>query len=272
LAALSEVLWSTKESRNWNNFTPRLISLMQRYNYLGINYAKTAYLVTASSTADLAKKQINVTLKNEFPNPDIRYVLDNNNIEHNPIKYTTPIEFKETTVLKASLFQDDKPVGKTFIDTIIFHKGFARKVNYLTPFNNNYKGDSKTTMINTIRGSKNFHDGQWQAWLVIDMELVVDFEKQESVQEVTVGTLESQGAGINFPTQIKILVSNDGITYKEVGKITRPYTANVSSELKDFKISFEKRNARFVKVIAYNLKKSPKGESSWLFVDEILVN
>jgi len=272
LAALSETLWSTKESRNWNDFTPRLISLMQRYNYLGINYAKSAYLVTASSTADLAKKQINVTLKNEFPNPDIRYVLGDKNIEHNPIKYTSPIEFKETTILKASLFQDDKPVGKTFIDTIIFHKGFAKKVSYLTPFNDNYKGDGKTTMINTVRGSKNFHDGQWQAWLVNDMELVVDLEKQESIQEVTIGALESQGAGVNFPTQIKVLVSNDGLTYKEVGKITRPYAANVSSELKDFKISFEKRNARFVKVIAYNLKKSPKGESSWLFVDEILVN
>jgi len=272
LAALSETLWSTKESRNWNDFTPRLISLMQRYNYLGINYAKSAYLVTASSTANLANKQINVTLKNEFPNPDIRYVLGDKNIEHNPTKYTSPIEFKETTVLKASLFQDDKPVGKTFIDTIIFHKAFAHKVNYLTPYNQSYKGDGPFTMTNTIRGSKNFHDGQWQAWLVNDMEIVVDLEKQESVQEVTIGTLESQGAGVNFPMQIKVLVSNDGITYKEVGKVTRPYAANVSSELKDFKISFEKRNARFVKVIAYNLKKSPKGESSWLFVDEIVVN
>jgi len=272
LAALSETLWSTKESRNWNDFTPRLISLMQRYNYLGINYAKSAYLVTASSTANLSQKQINVTLKNEFPNPDIRYVLGDKNIEHNPVKYTSPIEFKETTILKASLFQDDKPIGKTFTDTIIFHKAVAHKVNYLTPYNQSYKGDGPFTMVNSIRGSKNFHDGQWQAWLVNDMELVVDLEKQESIQEVTLGTLESQGAGVNFPTQIKVLVSNDGLTYKEVGKVTRPYAANVSSELKDFKISFEKRNARFVKVIAYNLKKSPKGESSWLFVDEVLVN
>ena len=127
-------------------------------------------------------------------------------------------------------------------------------------------------MVNTIRGSKNFHDGQWQAWLVNDMEIVIDFEKQESVQEVTVGTLESQGAGINFPTQIKILVSNDSINYKEVGKVSRSYASNPISELKEFKIGFQKQNARFVKIIASNLRKSPKGDSSWLFVDEILVN
>lgn len=271
LAALSEVLWSTKENRNWNDFTTRLFSLLRRYDYLGINYAKSAYLVTAVSSADLDKKQINITLKNEFPNPDIRYVLGNKNIDHNAIKYVTPIEFKETTVLKASLFQNDKPVGKTFTDTIIFHKAVAHKVLYLTPFNDNYKGDGPFTMVNTIRGSKNFHDGQWQAWLVNDMELVVDLDKVESVEELTVGALESQGAGVNFPILIKVLVSTDGIKYKEVGKIERPYAVNPLPELKDFKIGFAKQNVRYVKVIAGNLKKSPKGESSWLFVDEILV-
>jgi hexosaminidase len=271
LAALSEALWSTKESRNWNDFTRRLPFLLQRYNYLGINYAKSAYLVTASSTADLAKKQINITLKNEFPNSDIRYVLGDKNINHNAVKYTSPILFNETTVLKASLFENDQPVGKTLADTIIFHKAVADKVSYLTPYSQNYKGDA-FTMVNTIRGSKNFRDGQWQAWLVNDMELVIDLEKEQSIEQVTIGTLESQGSGVNFPTQIKVLVSNDGMTYKEVGKVMRPYAVNVSSELKDFKINFEKRNARFVKIIAYNLKKNPKGEDSWLFVDEVLVN
>ncbi|WP_029273083.1 beta-N-acetylhexosaminidase [Flavobacterium sp. KJJ] len=272
LAALSEVLWSSKEKRNWNDFTSRLPSLLVRYDYLGINYAKSAYLVTAASTADMAQKQINITLKNEFPNPDIRYVLGDKTLAGNAVKYTTPIQVKETTIVKASLFQNEKLVGKIFTDTIIFHKGVAHKVKYLTPYNNNYKGDGPYTMNNSIRGSKNFHDGQWQAWLVNDMELVVDLEKQESVEQVIIGTLESQGSGVNFPTQIKVLVSNDDITYKEVGKISRPYAVNVNSELKDFKINFGKQNARFIKVIATNLKKSPKGESSWLFVDEILVN
>jgi hexosaminidase len=272
LAALSETLWSTKESRNWNDFTTRLTSLLKRYDYLGINYAKSAYLVTAVSNFDLAKKQINVTLKNEFPNPDIRYVIGDKTIDHHAIKYVSPIEFKETTVFKASLFQNDKPVGKTFTDTIIFHKAVAQKVSYLTPYNQSYKGDGPFCMVNSIRGSKNFHDGQWQAWLVNDMELVVDLGKEDSVEQVILGTLESQGAGVNFPTEVRVFISNDGYKYLQVGKIVRPYAVNPIPELKDFKINFQKQNARFVKVIATNLKKSPKGESSWIFVDEVLVN
>jgi hexosaminidase len=245
---------------------------LKRYDYLGINYAKSAYLVTGSAAADLDKKVINVTLKNEFQNPDIRYVLGDKSIDHQAIKYINPIPFKETTVLKASLFQNDKPIGKTFTDTIVFHKAFGHKVSYLTPYSESYKGDGPFGMVNTIRGSKNFHDGQWQAWLVNDMEILIDLEKVQSIEKVTIGTLESQGAGIYFPTQIKVLVSSDSINYKEVGKIMRPFAVNVNSELKEFKINFEKRDARFVKVIATNLKKSPRGDSSWLFVDEILVN
>ena len=272
LAALSEVLWSTRENRDWNNFTSRVPSLLQRYDYLGINYAKSAYLVTASAVADLDKKAINVTFKNEFPNSDIRYVLGDKNIDNKAIKYVNPIPVHQTTVLKASLFQDNKPVGRVYTDTIVFHKAVGHKVNYATPYNDSYKGDGPLGMVNTIRGSKNFHDGQWQAWLVKDMEIVIDLEIEQSIEKVTVGTLESQGAGIYFPIQVTVLVSKDGTNYKEVGKINRPFAVNVNSELKDFKINFEKQEARFVKVIATNLKKSPTGSSSWLFVDEIVVD
>ncbi|URC11746.1 family 20 glycosylhydrolase [Flavobacterium sp. B183] len=272
LAALSEVLWSTRENRDWNNFTSRLPSLLQRYDYLGINYAKSAYLVTSSAVADLDKNVINVTLKNEFPNSDIRYVLGDKNIDNKAIKYVNPIPVHQTTVLKASLCQDNKPVGRVYTDTIVFHKAVGHKVTYVTRYNDSYKGDGPLGMVNTIRGSKNFHDGQWQAWLVKDMEIVIDLEKEQNIEKVAIGTLESQGAGIYFPIQVTVLVSKDGSNYSEVGKINRPFAVNVNSELKDFKINFEKQEVRFVKVIATNLKKSPTGSSSWLFVDEIVVD
>lgn len=272
LAAMSEVLWSPKEARNWNDFTTRLPSLLARFDYLGINYSKSAYLVSAASKAHLDKKQIKVALKNEFPNADIRYVLDNKKLDNQAIKYTDSITIQGTTILKASLFKEDKPVGKVFTDSIQFHKAVGNKLTFKNPYHENYKADGPFSLVNIIRGSKNFHDGQWQAWLVDDMEVVIDLEKNQSIHQVTLGSLENQGSGIYFPTEIRAFISTDGKTYKEVGKIIRPFAINSNSELKDFKISFEKTNARFVKVIATNLKKSPKGESSFLFFDEILVD
>lgn len=272
LGAMAEVLWSPKAARNWNDFTTRLPSLLARFDYLGINYSKSAYLVSAASKANLDKKQIKVALKNEFPNADIRYVLDNKNLDNQAIKYTDSIAIQGTTILKASLFKEDKPVGKVFTDSIQFHKAVGNKLTFKNPYHENYKADGPLGLVNIIRGSKNFHDGQWQAWLVDDMEVVIDLDKNQSIHQVTLGALENQGSGIYFPTEIKAFISTDGKTYKEVGKIIRPFVINSDSELKDFKISFEKTNARFVKVIATNLKKSPKGESSFLFFDEILID
>ncbi|GGA82473.1 beta-hexosaminidase [Flavobacterium palustre] len=272
LGAMAEVLWSPKAARNWNDFTTRLPSLLVRFDYLGINYSKSAYLVSAASKANLGKKQIKVALKNEFPNADIRYVLDNKNLDNQAIKYTDSIAVTGTTILKASLFKEDKPVGKVFTDSIQFHKAVGNQLIFKTPYHQNYKADGPLGLVNIIRGSKNFHDGQWQAWLVDDMEVVIDLDKSQSIHQVTLGALENQGSGIYFPTEIKAFISTDGKTYKEVGKIIRPFAINSNSELKDFKISFENTNARFVKVIATNLKKSPKGESSFMFFDEILID
>lgn len=272
IAALSETLWSSKEARNWNDFTTRLSSLLERYDYLGINYSKSAYLVSASYTADLSNKKVKLVLKNEFPNADIRYVLADKSSSNNPIQYTDTIMVSGTSIVQASLFKSEKAVGKVFIDTIQFHKAVGSKLTFKKPFNKNYEGDGFLSLVNVVRGSKNFHDGQWQAWLVDDMETVIDLDQTQTIHQVILGSLENQGSGIYFPTEIKAFVSNDGVVYNEVGKITQPFAINSKSELKDFVINFNATTARYVKVIATNLRKSPKGDSSFMFFDEIVIN
>lgn len=41
LSALAEVVWTPRENKNWKGFTQRMQKQFQRYNYRGINYAKT---------------------------------------------------------------------------------------------------------------------------------------------------------------------------------------------------------------------------------------
>ena len=43
LAAMAEVLWSPKETRNWNDFSNRIELFMKRYDQMGINYSKTSF-------------------------------------------------------------------------------------------------------------------------------------------------------------------------------------------------------------------------------------
>ncbi|WP_117882972.1 glycoside hydrolase family 20 protein [Aureibaculum luteum] len=271
LAALSEALWSSKKLRNWNDFSKRIKTQFNRYDELGINYAKSAYLVTSDMDIDLENKSIKMTLQNEFPKSDIRYVLDEDKLNEKATSYNNPIEISKTTLVKASLFENDKPIGKIFMDTIKFHKGVAKVVNYVIPCNDRYTGSGPSTLVNTLRGTKNFHDGQWQAWLNDNMEVVIDLDQPTEIHKVTVGALENQGPGIYYPIKIEVFVSDDGKKFNSVGNLERPYAKNAGSELKDFIVKFDKQQTKYIKVIATNLKRTPAGSGVFLFIDEILV-
>jgi hexosaminidase len=272
LAALSEALWSPKESRNWEDFSSRITSMFKRYELLDINYAKSAYLVMEDVQIDMDTKEVSVGLKNEFTDADIRYSLNDAKLTENAIKYTEPLTIDKTTEIHASLFKDDKPVGVPFNTTIEFHKGVGKKVTYKENYNDRYQGEGKFGLVNTLRGTKNFSDGHWQAWLRKDMEVVIDLEEATPIHQVILGTLENQGPGIYFPTSVAVYISDDGENYKEVGVVKRDFDKNPSFDLKAFEINFEEQSARYVKVVATNLKETLEGGDVWLFVDEILIN
>ena len=56
IAALSEAVWSPKESKDWNNFSSRVKQLFKRYDVKGLNYAKSVYLVSSNSQISLEKQ------------------------------------------------------------------------------------------------------------------------------------------------------------------------------------------------------------------------
>ena len=272
LAALAETVWSSKKLKDWDSFSKRITSMFKRYELLGINYAKSVYLVTADGKMNTGEKVVEVILKNEFPKSDIRYSIDGNELNSESKKYTEPIKITKTTNLKASLFKNNKPIGRELNQTIKFHKGLGKRVIYNEMYSDSYKGVGEFNMINTLRGTKNFRDGQWQAWLDKDMEVVIDLEKETSISQVIVGSMENQGPGIYYPTKIEVFISEDGKKYKIAGSVEKAYAKNAGSELKDFKINFSEQKARFVKVVATSLKQTPTGGSVWLFIDEILID
>ncbi|PCH74807.1 MAG: beta-N-acetylhexosaminidase [Flavobacteriaceae bacterium] len=271
IAALAETVWSPKESRNWDDFSERILTMFQRYEKLNINYAKSVYLITADTKMNLATNQLEVSLQNEFSNADIRYTLDGSPVNEQSNRYEKPFQLTTTTTLKASLFKNNKRIGRLFEKTINFHKAAGKKVTYIQAFSDSYKGPSEFGLVNVLRGTKNFKDGQWQGWIGNDLEIVIETEGV-SFETITVGSMEDQGSGIYFPIAIKILVSEDGKTFTKVAEITRAFEKNAKSELKDFVIPVGNLQAAFVKVIAINHEKTAKGGGSWLFVDEILID
>tara|TARA_R110000796_G_scaffold60307_2_gene139346 strand:- start:19554 stop:21881 length:2328 start_codon:yes stop_codon:yes gene_type:complete len=271
LAALAEAVWSSKDNRNWDDFSNRVSSLFQRYGIMGVNYAKSAYQVTTETSVNTENGVISIALKSEFPQADIRFSLDGSDITSASKKYSAPVDIDSTTNIKAQVFKDGEPVGAIFEKTIKYHKAVGKPVTYINKYHDSYKGAEDLGMVNVVRGSKNFHDGQWQGWLDNDMELVIDLESPTELEKISVGALENQGSGIYFPIQVEVFLSDDGKTFRSAGSVKRKYAANNGSELKDFVIEIGKQTARYIKVKATNLGTAPTGGGSWMFIDEVVV-
>ncbi|SHJ77229.1 hexosaminidase [Arenibacter nanhaiticus] len=271
LAAMAEAVWSTKANKDWVDFSQRVVSLFDRYDIMGINYAKSAYQVTTEVNVDEENGALSIALKNEFPEADIRYSLDGSDITVASKKYAKPFVVNKTTEIKAQVFKDGTPVGVLFEKTINYHKAVGKPVTYLNKYHDSYQGGKEIGMVNVVRGSMNFHDGQWQGWLGDHMALVIDMEAPTAIEKITVGTLENQGSGIYFPIQVEVMLSSDGKTFKNAGIVKRGFAANINSELKDFVVDLEKQSARYIKVIATNLSTPPTGGKAWMFIDEVIV-
>ena len=122
-----------------------------------------------------------------------------------------------------------------------------------------------------MRGTKDFHDGQWLGWLGDDVEMTIDLGAATEVQEVRVGAMDAQSSGIYFPVKIVVEISADGKRYEEVAAKEVPCEIRGKASLKDFVLKFAAKESRYVRVKLKNVKTPPKGGDAWLFIDEILV-
>ena len=273
LFALSETLWSPEEKLDWNAFSQRVRKLMQRFDVMGINYAKSAFAVQPESEINLETGKITIALQSEFPNTQIRFALGDSELNADSEVYSNPISFDSTTSVSAAVFEDGKLMGAKMQKYFDFHEAVAKPVTYKFEYNASYPSTGKTALVDVLRGSKYFKDGRWQGWIGDPAVITIDLEKAKKVREITIGSLEEQGTGIYFPQQIQVEVSQDGKTFEDVAKMERAFESNSEEKIENFKLKFETRKGiQFIRVTVEPLAKTPNGGGAWLFLDEILVN
>ncbi len=270
LTALAEALWTPKDKKDWKRYAAKIPTLFQRLDAMGITYARSSYAVTTKSKLN-NQGGIAVTLQNEFPDSELRYALNADTLGKDSQVYSQSIMLNSTTILKAAVFEAGEIVGDTLTKVFNFHKAVGKKVTYEPIYNKRYQGTGADNMVNVFRGSKNFHDGQWQAWLEDDAEITIDMGDATEISSVALGTMENQGSGIYYPTKIKISISDDGKNFTEVGLVKRDYKSNRSVGLKDFKVDFSSTKTKWVRLNITNLAHPPTGGSSFMFLDEISI-
>ena len=277
IAALAEVVWSPKEVQRWDDFSRRIRMFMKRYDQLGINYSKSGYKVSAKTDFDPQRKQLAVTLKGELAGVEIHYTTDGSEPNASSPKYTEPVVLDHSATLKAVTIVDGNPADKVMSQSFNINKATVKPVKYATMYSDHYKGSGEYTLVNGIRGTTNHSDGEWQGWVGNNMDVTIDLQQQTEIHSISVGSLQNAGAWIFFPKKVEFFVSADGVKFQKVGEVvTDVDPLSGEKQLKEYTVSFNPTTAGFVKVVAQNLGKAPKGhqgagDNAWLFIDEIAV-
>jgi hexosaminidase len=276
MAAMCEVLWSPKGPRDWKEFVPRVERQMERYKARQFNYAMSAYLVNKETKLDTISKQIVVTLFTEMATPEIHYTLDGSDPTLQSARYEAPLNIGKTAVVRAGSFRDGKLLSKISEQKIYIHKAFCRHVALKYPYEK-YTGGGDGALTNGIRGTKSFSDGNWQGYQQNDLEAVIDLGEIMPISKIASGYLQNTYSWIFYPTSVEYSVSDDGLSYKSVGKFDQP-VVSVHQEIdtKDFSLDVKGVKTRYVKVIAKNVGLCPdwhpgRGDKAWIFADEIVI-
>lgn len=108
--ALSEVYWSPKESKNWDNFIQRVENKFERSEIAEVNYSKAIY--DAIIKTSLKDGKLTLTMESEAPNLEIYYTIDDAMPDKYTSKYTQPVLLPEGPItLRVITCRDGKPIG-----------------------------------------------------------------------------------------------------------------------------------------------------------------
>lgn len=277
LAALAEVVWSPREHRDWGDFSRRMQAQYKRYAKRGINYSLSAFQVKASPEVNTENKTLRIALETEVFDPTIRYTIDGSEPDANSTKYEGPFEIDGSTTVKAAVFLNGRSMQQVMNRFYNIHKAFGAEISLKFPNSPTYDGHGQYTLINGIRGSRNFSDGNWKGFRGDDLVATIDLGQPTSFNRVEVGALQTYGSWIFLPQWVSFEVSEDGEKFSLLEKVMNTESIYQTER---FIINYSTRkpaeNVRFVRVTLKNQGVCPPGHSgegqlAWLFVDEIIV-
>ncbi len=263
--ALAEMVWTEQADRKWENFNKRL---QQHYKILqekDVNYYRPSFSVSSKVNFDSLALKNTVSLSSEQYTPYIRYTVDGTEPKSSSTLYNLPIELSKSAVIKAASFLDSTRVSSVETVELDVHKAIGKDVIYKTKWEG-YPAQGAKTLTNGIKGTLTYSDGQWQGFTK-GFDAIVDFERREEIKSVAVNFMQIPGPGVYFPGEFKVLVSDNGKNYREIGTIKNQVgTKDPTLKFQKFEIKLEKPiMTRFVQVVASNPMKG------YLFADEIVI-
>ena len=272
ILALSEVVWSNSEQKNYEDFVTRVENFHKRLDALDINYANHLYEIAGELVSHESK--IAYQMETSSQGKTIRYTLDgseptiDSEAYNNPVPIPIAIGTKSVNI-KARVFDSEEKLGKTFSQDINLHKAVGKSIIINKELNKSYSGSGENGLVNGISGSdERYGDKEWLGFWGEDIEITIDLGEETEVNSIETRFHNGNGQWIYAPKMIEI--SFDGKDYEgyEIG--------NSDKLLVNFHQNFKNIAAEIIKIKVYNFGtiqegKQGSGNKAWTFIDEIVV-
>ena len=267
--ALSEVLWSSPENKNYSDFIYRLEQYQKRLDQLDVNYANHIYSVNGKLThlSDRVTYELNTT-SSSYP---LYYSTDRSF----PSKlYSTPITVDTSMHIKAVVLNSKKTaLGAIFEQEINLHKGVGAKIVIDKEPHPAYNAGGKDALINGISGNnKRYGDREWLGFSGEDIIITLEFDSPKNIKTISTRFYNGHGQWIYAPNEIGFsFYLEDGKTVNDIRIIEEKNNllVNYSYELKSTPV-------KKLDIIVKNYGTIPKGKQgaghkAWTFIDEIII-
>ena len=156
----------------------------KRLDALDINYANHLYEIEGASLS--AATGTFYELKIPIEGKQIRYTLDNSEPGLNTLLYESKIPISGNAKIKAAVFNSEKQLGRTFAQTINYHKAVDAKITINKEPHQAYQGSGAEGLINGISGSDTrYGDKEWLGFWGDDITITIfEVDIQWLVEEV----------------------------------------------------------------------------------------
>ena len=266
VVALSEVVWSSPENKNYSDFINRLEQYQKRLDQLDVNYANHMYSVKGElkNTEGNVTYQLNAT-SSSYP---IYYATD----KSAPSKlYVNPIPVDSSMTIKAVILDSNAiALGAIFQQKINLHKGVGAKILIDKKPHPAYNAGGKNALINGISGNnKRYGDKEWLGFSGEDIEITIKFENPTNINSIATRFFNGNGQWIYAPKRVTLYVNDDDSTYSAEVSVTDDLTAKVAVKFKNTMVTSIRLKIPSFGIIPEG--KQGAGHKPWTFIDEIII-
>lgn len=269
LAALAEVAWTQPEKKNWASFLKGLDVYNEHLAVKGLGYARSMYNI--QHTATPVDGVLQVALECTRPDVEVRYTLDNSQPTAASALYTGALSVDKTLTVRCATFADGKQMGQTLVLPFKWNKATAKPL--LGGASNEY------VLTNGLRGSLRYTDFEWCSWVQNDsISFTVDLQKEENLHTFALGCITNYGMAAHKPALIKVSVSDDNLSYREVGQMrfTPEEIFREGTYADDCSLDMGNVRGRYVRVIACGAGVCPQhhvrlGQEARMYFDEVII-